>query len=132
MQLNCTKDICNEQYYERNNTMKLMSNGGSDLLKVSAKEFATLAGVDYAAGRGFMNLLVAQGLATEDPTKRPNPTGKGRATTLYNVPAQLSFCFDNTDAVAPVEAPQTEVAAAPQVSQVAPVTEVTENPAQAA
>lgn len=96
--------------------MKLMSNGSNDLVKVSSKEFSTLAGIEYAAAQGFIKFLVAQGLATV-AEKRPNPTGKGRATTVYNVPAQIALNFDNTEEVsAPVETPAPQVEAAPQVT----------------
>lgn len=52
---------------------------------VTATEFAELHSVDYAIAANTLRFLVGKGIVCEAES-RPTATGKGRASTLFNVP----------------------------------------------
>lgn len=56
---------------------------------MTTNEFAALHGVDYAIAAGTLKFLLAKGIVTE-AGNRPSATGKGKPSTLYNIPATWS------------------------------------------
>lgn len=59
-------------------------------MKISKKELAERLGVEYAAAAGLVAILEAKGLASV-VEKRPNPTGKGKPTDIFEIPETVTL-----------------------------------------
>jgi len=58
----------------------------------TAGEFAVANGVEYAVANGVLRFLKDRGVVTEAGS-RPAKGGKGKPSTLYNVPYTVSLTF---------------------------------------
>ncbi len=58
--------------------------------ETSVKEFGTKYGVDYATAQGFIKFLLAHGLARQAGFRK-NVTGKGKPTTVYELPGDVTI-----------------------------------------
>ena len=59
-------------------------------IKVTTKRFAEMHKVDYALAAGFLRFMQAKGHVTV-AGQQPNPTGKGKASTIYDVPVAITL-----------------------------------------
>lgn len=59
-------------------------------VKTSVKEFAEKHKVDYATARGFIEFLVASGIA-EQLDSRKIPGKKGKPTNIYELPTLFTL-----------------------------------------
>lgn len=63
-----------------------------DCMTCSAAEFAEKNKVDYAVASGFLKFLESKGVA-KVISKRPNVNGKGKPTSIWAIPIQMAFGF---------------------------------------
>lgn len=66
---------------------------------LTTNEFAALHEVDYAVAAGTLKFLLAKGIVTEAGS-RPNPTGKGKPSALFNVPETATVTLKAVEKVA--------------------------------
>ncbi len=85
----------------------MLLSGTSETIQGTTNEIAARLGQEYPVAASLIKLLKAQGLA-KDVGTRKNPTGKGKGSTVYEVPATLTLKFnEDTPVNASATAPDT-------------------------
>ena len=61
----------------------------ADSINLTTVEIGEMFGIEYSAAAGLVRFLSAQNLAKE-VGKRPSKSGKGKASIIYNMPAEFT------------------------------------------
>lgn len=59
-------------------------------IKVTTKELAKRMDVEYAQASGLLKILEAKKIAVIVET-RPNPTGRGKGSKVYEIPSEFTI-----------------------------------------
>lgn len=62
--------------------------------KVTAIQLAQRLGVDYVVAASLLKLLVSKGLAREAGKIKTSLTGKGKPSTLYEIPGKFTLSLN--------------------------------------
>jgi transcription initiation factor IIE alpha subunit len=62
------------------------------MIRTTTKEFAERLGVEYQVAAGLLRYLKEKGLAKIVET-RPNPSGKGKGSDVYELPTSIALEF---------------------------------------
>lgn len=62
--------------------------------KVTAIQLAQRLGVDYVVAASLLKLLVSKGLAREAGKIKTSLTGKGKPSTLYEIPGEFTLSLN--------------------------------------
>ena len=61
-------------------------------MQVTVNDLAKRLGVDYPVASALLKLMVNEGAASE-VGKRPNSTGKGKPSTIFEIPESFTIDF---------------------------------------